>query len=86
MYSIGEFIDKLIIENIKIFNLREKIHDDTISDGEYIENENKMNIVNENRGIIIDFLNQKVERVIAGKEKNSFLRNVKTYAKEKDSE
>ena len=83
MYSIGEFIDKLIIENIKIFNLREKIHDDTISDGEYIENENKMNIVNENRGIIIDFLNQKVERVIAGKEKNSFLRNVKTYAKEK---
>lgn len=83
MYSIGEFIDKLIIENIKIFELREEINSDDISDEEYVEQENKMNIVNENRGIIIDFLNEKIDRVVSGKEKNSFLRSVKTYAKQK---
>jgi len=81
MYSIGEFIDKLIIENIKIFHLRESIHDESISDDEFVEGENKMNIVNENRGTIIDFLNEKIDRVVAGKERNSYLRNVKTYAK-----
>lgn len=86
MYSIGEFIDKLIIENIKIFNIRESMHKDNLSDQEYVSAENKMNIINENRGVIIDFLNQKIERVVSGKEKNTFLRNVKTYAKtEKDT-
>ena len=83
MYSIGELIDKLIIENMKIFNLRESLHLEDISDKAFIENENKMNILNENRGTIIDFLNLKIDNVINGGEKNSVLRNVKTYSERK---
>ena len=29
MLSIGDMIDKLVIENIKIFTLRDNIHDST---------------------------------------------------------
>ena len=83
MLSGAELIDKLIIENMKIFSLREKIHEDGISDQEYVEAENKMNILNENRGTIIDFLNTKIDRVMKGEETNQALRNVKTYVQSK---
>ena len=43
-----------------------------------------MNILNENRGIIMDFLNIKIDKVLSGEEKNQALRNIKTYAKSKD--
>ena len=84
MVSVAELIDKLIIENMKIFNMREKIHSPDISDAEYVECENVMNILNENRGTIIDFLNIKIDKVLSGEEKNQALRNVKTYAKSKN--
>ena len=83
MLSVAELIDKLIIENMKIFNMREKIHSPDISDAEDVECENVMNILNENRGTIIDFLNIKIDKVLSGEEKNQALRNVKTYAKSK---
>tara|TARA_R100000005_G_C5003723_1_gene212316 strand:- start:8538 stop:8792 length:255 start_codon:yes stop_codon:yes gene_type:complete len=83
MLSIAELIDKLIIENMKIFSLREQIHKEDITDEEYVECENKMNILNENRGTLMDFLNTKVDKVLSGEEKNQALRNVKTYAKSK---
>ena len=84
MLSVAELIDKLIIENMKIFNMREKIHSPDISDAEYVECENVMNILNENSGTIIDFLNIKIDKVLSGEEKNQALRNVKTYAKSKN--
>ena len=55
MLSIGDLIDKLVIENIKIFTLREKLHDKNISEEEYIQLNDKMIILNENRGIISNF-------------------------------
>jgi hypothetical protein len=79
LYSIAELIDKLIIENIKIFTSREKIHNKSISDEEYVENENKMNVLNENRGIIIRFLDEKITNVINETEQNTHVKNVKTY-------
>jgi|TARA_R100000458_G_scaffold9704_2_gene7693 hypothetical protein len=84
MLSIAEIIDKLIIENMKIFSLREQIHKEDISDEEYVECENKMNILNENRGTLMDFLNNKIDTVLSGEEKNQALRNIKTYAKSKN--
>jgi len=83
MLSIGDLVDKLVIENIKIFNIRENIHKKDISDKEYVELDNKMNILNENRGIIMDILNDKISNVISGKEKNQVLNTIKTYAKSK---
>ena len=47
MLSIGDLVDKLVIENIKIFSLREKIHED-ISDEEKVQLNNKMITLNEN--------------------------------------
>ena len=79
LYSIAELIDKLIIENIKIFTSREKIHSTDITDEEFVSNENKMNVLNENRGIIIRFLDEKLKNVINGSEENIHVRNVKTY-------
>ena len=85
MLSIAEMIDKLVIENIKIFRLRESLHADKLDDETYVNTENKMNLLNENRGIIADFLDDKIHGVING-EKNRYLRNIKTYARRKDEE
>jgi hypothetical protein len=82
MYSIGELIDKLVIENIKIFKLRETLHQKDINDKEFVDNGIKMNIINENRGTIINFLNKKIEDVANG-EINSYFKDVKTYNNEK---
>ena len=85
MLSIADLIDKLVIENIKIFHLRENLHDKNTDDESYVEAENKMNLLNENRGIIMNFLDEKVHGVVVDNERNSYLRNVKTYAKQKKS-
>jgi hypothetical protein len=81
MYSIAELVDKLIIENIKIFRLRESLHTDKNTDEDFVLNENKMNIINQNRGTIIKFLNEKIEDVIDKQDQNSYFKDVKTYKK-----
>ena len=81
MYSIAELVDKLIIENIKIFRLRESLHNEKLNDEDFVLNENKMNVINENRGVIINFLNKKIENVIDKIDKNSYFNDVKTYKK-----
>lgn len=84
MFSIGDLIDKLVIENIKIFIIREKLHEKSLADDEYVELNNKMIALNENRSIIADLLDKKIERVISGEEKNRLLKKIKTYKKKKN--
>ena len=79
MYSIGDLVDKLVIENIKIFNIRQKLREHDLSDEEYVELNNKMMALNENRSVLSDLLDTKVERVVTGQEKNVLVKNVKTY-------
>jgi len=79
MNSIGDLIDKLIIENIKIFNLRENMHSKKLSDEHYVTMSNQMNLLNKNRSTISNFLDDKIDRVVAGKEQNTFLNIIKTY-------
>ena len=79
MLSIGDLIDKLVIENMKIFTLREKLQSEKLSDEEYTELNDKMMILNENRGIISNYLDEKVKNVLEGKEKNVILKKIKTY-------
>ena len=79
MYSIGDLVDKLTVENLKIFRIREDLHNEELSDEKYVKLNNKMNILNQNRSILSNLLDEKVERVVAGKEPNSFLKNIKTY-------
>jgi len=79
MYSIGDMIDKLIIENIKIFSLRDKLNNESLSDEEHVVLNNKMMILNENRGTIANMLDEKVENVVSKKEVNRILKPVKTY-------
>jgi len=83
VYSIGDIIDKLVIENIKIFSIREKLHGDNLSDEEYVLLNNKMMLLNENRGTIASLLDEKVENVVSRKEPNRILKTVKTYGKNK---
>ena len=78
MLSIGDMIDKLVIENIKIFTLRDKIHDST-DEEEIVKLTEKMMVCNENRGIIANYLDDKVNNVVDGKEANIVLKKIKTY-------
>jgi|TARA_Y100000296_G_C5175476_1_gene259796 hypothetical protein len=79
MYSIGDLVDKLVIENLKIFTVRDLLHSEELSDKEYVELNNKMNILNQNRSILANLLDDKVEKVVSKKEKNVLLKIVKTY-------
>jgi hypothetical protein len=79
VYSIGDLVDKLVIENIKIFNIRQKLREKDLNDEEYVELNNKMIALNENRSVLGDMLDTKVERVVTGQEKNVLVKNVKTY-------
>jgi hypothetical protein len=83
MLSIGDLIDKLVIENIKIFTIREKLHADDISDDDHVALTNKMMVLNENRGTISDYLDRKVSNVVDGTEKNLILKKIKTYNEHK---
>ena len=83
MLSIGDLIDKLVIENIKIFTLREKLHADDVSDDDHVALTNKMMVLNENRGTISDYLDRKVSNVVDGTEKNLILKKIKTYNEHK---
>lgn len=78
MLSIGDLIDKLVIENIKIFSLRDKIHDSK-DDKEIVNLTERMMACNENRGIIADYLDNKINNVVDGNEKNVILKKIKTY-------
>jgi len=79
MYSIGDLVDKLVIENLKIFTVRDQLHSENLSDKEYVELNNKMNILNQNRSILSNLLDDKVEKVVSKKEKNVLLKIIKTY-------
>lgn len=79
MYSIGDLVDKLSVENLKIFRVREQLHSEDLSDEDYVELNNKMNILNQNRATLSNLLDDKVEKVVSKKEKNSVLKMVKTY-------
>lgn len=78
MLSIGDLVDKLVIENIKIFTLRDKIHASN-DDNEIVKLTETMMVLNENRGIIANFLDEKVNNVVDGNEKNVILKKIKTY-------
>jgi hypothetical protein len=84
LYSIGDMVDKLVIENLKIFSIREELHKDNLSDKEYVTLNNKMNILNQNRSTLANLLDEKVEKVVSKKEKNVLLKIVKTYNVEED--
>jgi len=79
LYSIGDLVDKLSVENLKIFRVREQLHSEDLSDEDYVELNNKMNILNQNRATLSNLLDDKVEKVVSKKEKNSVLKMVKTY-------
>ena len=85
MYSIGDIIDKLVIENIKIFKIREQLHEmeEDKNDEEYVDLYNKMNTLNQNRSILMNLLDDKVERVVSGEEKNILLKFVRTYGQKR---
>ena len=79
MYSIGDMVDKLIIETIKTFNTREKLQSEGLIDKEYVELNNMMMIFHGNTTILCKMLNDKIEKVVKGEEKNRILKIIKTF-------
>jgi len=83
MFSIGDLVDKLVIENMKIFDTRDKLLGSEDLQGkeskEYVELYSKMMLLVENRAIICDSLDDKIDKVSRGKERNEFLKKIRTY-------
>jgi len=79
MLSIGDWVDKLVIENIKIFNTREKLLLHTKSDKEYVKKYKLMMRLVNNRAKIANALDKKVGDVLSGKERNEFIERIRTY-------
>jgi hypothetical protein len=77
--SIGDLIDKLVIENIKIFSIRDELNSGDLTAEEHTELNEAMMELNTNRGIISNELDKKLSRVISGEEKNGVLKKIKTY-------
>lgn len=78
-YSLGELIDKITIENIKIATLREQLHGETNPEKK-IELNDKMMHLNQNRSILSKAINDKINDVFSGKDNNETLKNIRTYA------
>ena len=76
--SIGELIDRLVIENVKIFDLRDKMGASE-GDTDKWRLYRKMMLCNENRALIADELDKKVARVVDGREQNIFIKRIRTY-------
>ena len=79
MFSIGDLVDKLVIENIKIYNLREKLLTKNPSDKKYVDIYTKMMVMVENRAIISNSLDDKINKVVNDEEENIFLKRIRTY-------
>jgi hypothetical protein len=79
MYSIGDIVDKLVIENIKIFNIRERLHFEKLDDETYADLNNKMMMLCDNKTTLSNILDDKVEKVVNKEEKNRILRTIKTF-------
>lgn len=79
MLSIGDIIDKLVIENIKIFTIRDRLHSEGLTDEEHVKLFNRMNGINKNRALLMSALDDKIDRVLSGEEKNVVLRMFRTY-------
>ena len=79
MFSLADAIDKLVIENIKIFNTREKLLTEDLSDTEYVELYDKMMRMNDNRGMICDMVDKKAKEIYYRKDPNDYIKKIKTY-------
>lgn len=77
MLSIGDYVDKLVIELIKAHNLREKLQKEKDEKTKTEINE-KLTIANSNRSIIKQYLDSKIEKVHNG-EKNRSIEHFRTY-------
>lgn len=75
MLSIGEIINRIVIENIKIAMLKEKVWQGKKG---CAEDYKKMMGIDKNCGVLENALEEKIERVISG-EKNRTIKNIKTY-------
>lgn len=76
LLSIGEIVDKLVIENIKLAMVKQELRTATEAQAEKLYT--KMMTLNKNRGILVQELDRKIEAVAAGA-KNQVMETVKTY-------
>ena len=79
MLSIGDWVDKLCIENIKIFTTRDKFNamkDDPIESPKLYS---LMMQMVDNRAKIANALDEKIQAVMSGKDSNEFIKRIRTY-------
>ena len=79
MLSIGDWVDKLIIENMKIFTTRDKFNASKEDPVESAKLYDLMMQMVDNRAKISNALDEKVQAVMSGKDSKEFIKRIRTY-------
>ncbi len=79
MISIGDWIDKLVVENMKLFTVRDKLNTVKKNSHAYTVLYDTMMKMTDNRAKIMNALDKKVADVISGREPNIFIERIRTY-------
>lgn len=70
MQTLGDLIDKLTVANIRLWHLEDIKHDENASDAEVANAARKICVVNKERNMLIDEINQYIKDCMSGKIKN----------------
>ena len=81
MQTLSEIIDKLIIVNIKLFNIIEKTQTQEMGAEERVANEENIGILVKQRKLYMTSIDEYLRDVIDGKKEHIVLRRLKTYKK-----
>lgn len=70
MQTLGDLIDRLTIANIRLWHLEDIKHDENASDSEVANAARKISVVNKERNMLIDEINQYMKDCMSGKIKH----------------
>ncbi len=79
METIGSLIDKLSINELKIYHMKEQIHRDDVDDAFIRECMDKLEILNTQRKDMSEELQELMDDVAAGRKKLRIYRQLKMY-------
>ena len=81
METPGMLVDRLMVVNLKLWHIEDKVRDESISGDELKEINTSRNDLNVQRNALIEELDEKLIAWIIGKEKPTLIKAHKSYGK-----
>ena len=79
MDTIGSLIDKMSINELKVYHVREKLSNDEISEDEILDCEHRLSILETQREDLKNELQQLMDGVLSGNSQMKVYRQLKMY-------